>query len=47
MENDQLAKENKLHLHLSTIFVAVGIISFTLGIIVNVLVIKTKIKNGN
>jgi hypothetical protein len=38
-ENKQ-EKNTKLHKHLSTIFVVVGIVSFTLGAIVNYYTIK-------
>lgn len=38
-ENKQ-EKNTKIHKHLSTIFVVVGIVSFTLGAIVNYYTIK-------
>jgi hypothetical protein len=38
-ENKQ-AKNSKIHTHLSTVFVVVGIVSFTLGAIVNYYTIK-------
>lgn len=38
-ENKQV-KNTKIHTHLSTIFVVVGIVSFTLGAIVNYYTIK-------
>jgi hypothetical protein len=46
LQNSQENSQNtKLHKHLSTIFVVVGIISFTLGAIVNYYTIK-RIKGG-
>jgi hypothetical protein len=47
-ENKEVVKKDKnlnLHKHLSTIFVVVGIVSFTLGAIVNYYTIKRI--NGN
>jgi hypothetical protein len=40
--NNEVQKEGKakIHTHLSTIFVVVGIVSFTLGAIVNYYTIK-------
>ena len=40
MEQDNNIKETNFHKHLSTVFVIVGIISFTLGAIVNYYTIK-------
>jgi hypothetical protein len=44
-ENIKIEVESQLHKHLSTIFVVVGIMSFSLGIIVNWYTIK-RLKSG-
>ena len=38
--NNENIKNGKFHTHLSTIFVVVGIVSFTLGAVVNYYTIK-------
>jgi hypothetical protein len=43
--NDRAEANDKMHKHLSTVFVVVGIVSFTLGAIVNWYTIQ-RIKGG-